>query len=308
MRWRKFSINEVVGPRTVETNGFVSAGAIENEAASPRPMAAACRSSPPPASTLAFFAGLDIPSYQFTPSNIGRYLYGRESTVSYPHRTIIENNTPYGVLCGWTFCGHLDHHDPVLRPVRRRRADQPNDQPQGSCNGRHHHPHPHTFVDSRTENDTFHGHHRNAGPTCPAEYRQRPPPQTALAGRAGGRGSTVAHRTTEEALPAWTTSAAGDTGTVEFHRPADGERGAGRGRLTSPRPRGEQTGAGGGRRRPTTAHPPEMQLNVIGAHFSRLVGDDEAQGRSPATSCTLDLGPPAPTTSPRAPAWPSARP
>ena len=164
MPGEQFSINEVVGPRTVE-NGFVSAGAIENgehvEAVGGGVSQFATTSF-----NAAFFAGLDIPSYQFHTEHIGRYPYGRESTVSYPQPNfIIENNTPYGVLMWPTYTD--TSITMTLYSTRYAVGEQTGQttSPRGSCTDvtttrtR-------TFVDGHTENATFHGYYRNAGPTC----------------------------------------------------------------------------------------------------------------------------------------------
>lgn len=160
----QFSINEVVGPRTVE-NGFVSAGAIENgqhvEAIGGGVSQFATTSF-----NAAFFAGLDIPSYQFHTEHLSRYPYGRESTVSYPQPNfIIENNTPYGVLLWPTYTEtSITMHIYSTRYATGAQTGQ-STSPRGSCTDvtttrtR-------TFVDGHTEDDTFRGYYRSGGPTC----------------------------------------------------------------------------------------------------------------------------------------------
>ena len=160
----QFSINEVVGPRTIE-NGFVSAGAIEN-GVHVDAVGGGVSQFATTSFNAAFFAGLDIPSYQFHTEHISRYPYGRESTVSYPQPNfIIENNTPYGVLLWPTY---TDTSITMTMYSTRYAVGAQTGQstsPRGSCTDvtttrtR-------TFVDGRTENDTFHGYYRNAGPTC----------------------------------------------------------------------------------------------------------------------------------------------
>jgi len=50
----------------------------------------------------AFFAGLEIPEYQFHTIYISRYPFGREATLAFPHPDLkIRNTSPYGVLV-WT--------------------------------------------------------------------------------------------------------------------------------------------------------------------------------------------------------------
>lgn len=164
MPGEQFSINEVVGPRTIE-NGFVSAGAIEN-GVHVDAVGGGVSQFATTTFNAAFFAGLDIPSYQFHTEHISRYPYGRESTVSYPQPNfIIENNTPYGVLMWPTYTD--TSITMTLYSTRYATGEQTGQStsPRGSCTDvtttrtR-------TFVDGRTENDTFHGYYRNAGPTC----------------------------------------------------------------------------------------------------------------------------------------------
>ena len=160
----QFSINEVVGPRTIE-NGFVSAGAIEN-GVHVDAVGGGVSQFATTSFNAAFFAGLDIPSYQFHTEHISRYPYGRESTVSYPQPNfIIENNTPYGVLLWPTYT--YTSITMTMYSTRHAVGAQTGQStsPRGSCTDvtttrtR-------TFVDGHTENDTFHGYYRSGGPTC----------------------------------------------------------------------------------------------------------------------------------------------
>ena len=160
----QFSINEVVGERTLE-NGFVVAGAIEN-GEHVESVGGGVSQFATTAFNAAFFAGLDIPSYQFHTEHLSRYPYGRESTVSYGGpEFIIENNTPYGVLIWpeWT-----DTQITVRLYSTRFATGAQTGQttsPRGTCTDvttertR-------TFVDGRTETDTFSGYYRNSGSTC----------------------------------------------------------------------------------------------------------------------------------------------
>ncbi len=97
-----FDLNEVVGPRTIE-NGFVLAGAIEN-GEHVESVGGGVSQFATTSFNAAFFAGLDIPDYQFHTEHLSRYPFGRESTVSYggPEFRIV-NNTPYGVLMWPTY-------------------------------------------------------------------------------------------------------------------------------------------------------------------------------------------------------------
>ena len=54
----------------------------------------------------AFFAGLEIPEYQFHTIYIDRYPYGREATLAFPQPDLkIKNTSPYGVLVWTSYSG-----------------------------------------------------------------------------------------------------------------------------------------------------------------------------------------------------------
>jgi len=159
-----FSINEHVGPRTVE-NGFVEAGAIEN-GEHVTAIGGGVSQFATTTFNAAFFAGLDIPNYQFHTEHLSRYPFGRESTVSYPEPEFrIVNNTPYGVLMWPTYTDtSITVHLYSTRYATGAQTGQSTGT-NGSCTTvtttrtR-------TYVDGRTENDQFYGYYRNAGPTC----------------------------------------------------------------------------------------------------------------------------------------------
>jgi vancomycin resistance protein YoaR len=96
----QFSVNEHVGRRTRE-NGFVEAGAIRNGEHVSEVGGGVSQF----ATTLfnaAYFAGLDIPTYQAHSEYFDRYPRGREATMGFPNPDlVIQNNTPYGVMI-WT--------------------------------------------------------------------------------------------------------------------------------------------------------------------------------------------------------------
>jgi len=95
-----FSVNEHVGPRTIE-KGFVPAGAIRDGEHVDEVGGGVSQF----ATTLfnaAYFAGLDIPVSQAHSEYFPRYPLGREATMGHPAPDLqIRNNTPYGVLI-WT--------------------------------------------------------------------------------------------------------------------------------------------------------------------------------------------------------------
>jgi len=160
-----FSLNDTVGERTRE-NGFAEAGAIEQG----RHVTAVGGGVSQFAATTfnaAFHAGLDIPSYQFHTEDLGRYPYGRESTVSYPEPDFeIQNNTPYGVLIWPTYTDTtITVHLYSTRFATGAQTGQ-SSSPRGSCvdittqRTR-------TYVDGRPpEVDEFRGYYRLGGPTC----------------------------------------------------------------------------------------------------------------------------------------------
>lgn len=105
----------------------------------------------------------------------------------------------------------------------------------------------------------------------------------------------MAHRTTEELLTGLddVRAAPADAGTVELivRRPADGEREVlAEGRLDLAEGLvGDNWCRRWSKRTDDGSPHPEMQLNVIGARFSRLLGDDEAQRALAGDQLHLDL-------------------
>ncbi len=97
---QSLSVNKTVGQRTKE-KGYVEAPVIVDAKYSTDVGGGVSQF----AATLfnaAFFAGLDIPTYQSHSLYIDRYPYGREATISWEEPDlVIRNNTPFGVLI-WT--------------------------------------------------------------------------------------------------------------------------------------------------------------------------------------------------------------
>jgi vancomycin resistance protein YoaR len=95
-----FSINEVVGERTT-AKGYVSAGAIANGEHVDEVGGGVSQF----ATTMfnaAYFAGLDITTYQAHSEWFDRYPRGREATMGFPAPDLAwKNNSPYGILV-WT--------------------------------------------------------------------------------------------------------------------------------------------------------------------------------------------------------------
>lgn len=160
-----FDINDVVGQRTRE-NGFVSAGAIEN-GVHVESVGGGVSQFATTTFNAAFFAGLDITSYQFHTEHFDRYPYGRESTVSYPAPDFtIQNNTPYGVLMWPTYTDTSITMHLYSTPFASGEQTGQTTSSRGSCTDvvttR-----TVTYLDGRPPTtDTFSGYYRNAGPTC----------------------------------------------------------------------------------------------------------------------------------------------
>ncbi len=96
------SINTFVGRRTTE-KGFVAAGVIQ-DGIFESDVGGGISQFATTLFNAAFFAGLDFGEYQSHSIYIGRYPYGREATLSFPHPDLqIVNDTPYGVLVWPTY-------------------------------------------------------------------------------------------------------------------------------------------------------------------------------------------------------------
>jgi vancomycin resistance protein YoaR len=95
-----FSMNETVGPRT-EAKGFILAGAIR-DGQHVDEIGGGVSQFATTTFNAAYFAALDIPTYQAHTEWFSRYPPGREATMGYPAPDLkITNNTPYGVMI-WT--------------------------------------------------------------------------------------------------------------------------------------------------------------------------------------------------------------
>ena len=95
-----FSINDVVGPRTAE-KGYQEAGAIAN-GETVQQVGGGVSQFATTMFNAAFFAGLQIDTYQAHSEHFSRYPFGREATMGHPAPDLKwTNNTPYGILV-WT--------------------------------------------------------------------------------------------------------------------------------------------------------------------------------------------------------------
>jgi hypothetical protein len=94
------SVNEYVGPRTVE-NGFVAAGAIRSGHLI-QEVGGGVSQFATTIFNAAFFAGLDINEYRSHSLYFSRYPYGREATISNPAPDLVMTNTTAYPILIWT--------------------------------------------------------------------------------------------------------------------------------------------------------------------------------------------------------------
>lgn len=95
-----FSINDVVGQRTA-AKGYVAAGAIANGEHVDE-IGGGVSQFATTMFNAAYFAGLDITTYQAHSEYFSRYPRGREATMGFPNPDLAwKNNSPYGILV-WT--------------------------------------------------------------------------------------------------------------------------------------------------------------------------------------------------------------
>jgi vancomycin resistance protein YoaR len=148
-----FSVNGTVGRRTT-ANGFVEAGAIR-EGEHVDEVGGGVSQFATTMFNAAYFAGLDITTYQAHSEYFTRYPRGREATMGYPAPDLkFKNNTPYGILI-WT--SYTDSSVTVTlysTPYITAEQSGISESPSGACTvvtttrTRH-------FPDGHTENDTF---------------------------------------------------------------------------------------------------------------------------------------------------------
>jgi vancomycin resistance protein YoaR len=94
---KEFSMNAVVGPRTLE-KGFVVAGAIR-DGEHVDEVGGGVSQFATTTFNAAYFCGLDITTYQSHSEYFPRYPIGREATMGYPAPDLsFVNDTPYGIL------------------------------------------------------------------------------------------------------------------------------------------------------------------------------------------------------------------
>jgi vancomycin resistance protein YoaR len=115
----------------------------------------------------AYFAGLDIPTYQAHTEYFSRYPRGREATMGYPNPDLrIRNNTPYGILIWTSYTASSLTVTMYSSPYATGEQTGISESSNGACQvvtttrTR-------TFPDGHTENDTFRAQYRpGEGLTC----------------------------------------------------------------------------------------------------------------------------------------------
>ena len=96
----RLSLNEFIGPRTVE-NGFVAAGAIR-EGHLVAEVGGGVSQFATTIFNAAYFAGMDFEEYRSHSIYFSRYPYGREATISNPAPDLIFTNTTSYPILIWT--------------------------------------------------------------------------------------------------------------------------------------------------------------------------------------------------------------
>jgi vancomycin resistance protein YoaR len=160
-----FSMNDTVGQRTT-AKGFVEAGAIR-EGEHVNEVGGGVSQFATTTFNAAYFAGLDITTYQAHSEYFSRYPRGREATMGFPAPNLkFVNNTPYGILI-WT--SYTDTSVTVTlysSPYITAEQSAITESSSGACTvvqttrTRH-------FPDGHTENDTFKATYRpGEGQSC----------------------------------------------------------------------------------------------------------------------------------------------
>lgn len=160
-----FSINDFVGPRTLE-KGFVSGGVIYAGVIS-EDIGGGVSQFATTLFNAALFAGLDVGQYQSHSLYISRYPRGREATISYPQPDLeIVNDSPYGVLIWPTYTDtSLTVHLYSTRHVAVT-VGEPTASPRGNCT-RWTTSRTRTWDDGRVETDSVHATYRpEEGVSC----------------------------------------------------------------------------------------------------------------------------------------------
>jgi hypothetical protein len=168
-----FSINDHVGERTLD-KGFVEAGAIRYGEHVPE-VGGGVSQFATTTFNAAYFAGLDITTYQAHTEYFSRYPRGREATMGYPYPDlVIENDTPYGVLI-WTSYTDTSltvtmYSTPYARAEQTGITESPSQQCTNVQTTR-----TRTYPDGTTDTDTFQATYR-PGPGIGCDGKPITPP------------------------------------------------------------------------------------------------------------------------------------
>jgi vancomycin resistance protein YoaR len=160
-----FSVNGYVGERTT-AKGFVEAGAIRDGLHVPE-VGGGVSQFATTTFNAAYFAGLDIVTYQAHTESFSRYPPGREATMGYPSPDLkIRNNTPYGIMIWTSYTGTSVTVTLYSTPWATGEQTGISESMDGACRvvtttrTR-------TFPDGHTANDTFRARYRpGEGLTC----------------------------------------------------------------------------------------------------------------------------------------------
>jgi vancomycin resistance protein YoaR len=160
-----FSVNGHVGQRTT-AKGFVEAGAIR-EGKHVDEIGGGVSQFATTTFNAAYFAGLDITTYQAHTESFSRYPPGREATMGYPAPDLkIRNNTPYGVLIWTSYTSNSVTVTMYSTPYATAEQTGYTESMSGACRVVHT-TRTRTFPDGHTENDTFKATYRpGEGQTC----------------------------------------------------------------------------------------------------------------------------------------------
>jgi vancomycin resistance protein YoaR len=160
-----FSVNETVGPRTA-AKGFVLAGAIR-EGMHVDEIGGGVSQFATTTFNAAYFAALDIPTYQAHTESFPRYPPGREATMGYPAPDLkITNNTPYGVMIWTSYTANSITVTMYSTPYATAEQTGITESMSGACRNVST-TRTRTFPDGHTDQQTFRATYRpGEGQTC----------------------------------------------------------------------------------------------------------------------------------------------
>jgi vancomycin resistance protein YoaR len=160
-----FSMNETVGPRT-EAKGFILAGAIR-DGQHVDEIGGGVSQFATTTFNAAYFAALDIPTYQAHTEWFSRYPPGREATMGYPAPDLkITNNTPYGVMIWTSYTANSVTVTMYSTPYATAEQTGISESMSGACRNVST-TRTRTFPDGHTDQQTFRATYRpGEGQTC----------------------------------------------------------------------------------------------------------------------------------------------